>query len=792
MIKRINNIQNIGTFRDFSNGGSIQFEKLTFIYGLNTKGKTTLTEIFSSLKENEPSLITTRKSIPTVDSNQNARISIRPNQSGGEVQCVFSNTTWTQLNSNDNLHIFGSDFIHKNLFTGLSIDRQNKENFTRFILGQEGVQLATQVAEDKRLLRQKRSALPNFLPVYLRDKQEEEYLPFLSTDPTSINLEQTKTQLVDLEQRLSQEQQRLQKPSEILSIEDFPQITDSPVNIQDLINRTNSLLEREYTEISSMAIARLQQHIENNFESTDNAEQWIKEGLDTRNNQSENCSFCGQSLANSPDLIETYHTYFNEAYRDYISDISSRILNLRHEWGEVNYNLLSTITSKKALLLQYSQLINKDGFIVLATRLNELLDSTSEANLDDLIKQILNQINPDFNSKDRKPHEGVQSIDFSSLVENHNIYLRSIATISETIDSIKEAISLFKEPYRDLSQIRNRITELQVEIEIKKGAIARVEQNETCVGYQREQRETIEIDARITANEQALSTNQNEYLDRFYGRIDFHFKQFGSENFTLERGTDNRGHQPVYFLKVKFKNIEINDSNITKVFSESDKRALALSVFWAKMDFLTAEQKQNAIIVLDDPVTSFDDNRILKTINRIKESLRTVSQVIVLTHYSHFIRNFIERGMNDDFTISFIQIEQNNDTSFLQRIEGRQFIETPYEKVFSKIHAFINRERFDDIRSDLRPFLESQYFPHFYIGKLNEIQRNGIPCGTLNEKIDALFSDNEEVKSKFHEFRTTLNPDSHFFTSSNEEDIRSFAHEMMTYLYNFSHNNTSL
>src|SRR5690606_33149375 len=154
------------------NGGSIQFEKLTFIYGLNTKGKTTLTDILSSLKENEPTLITSRKSIPTVDSSQSVRISVRPHNATTQLACTFSNDSWTQLNSNDQLHIFGSDFIHKNLFTGLSVERQNKENFTRFILGQQGVQLATQIADDKRILRQKRGTLPNILPPYLRGKAE--------------------------------------------------------------------------------------------------------------------------------------------------------------------------------------------------------------------------------------------------------------------------------------------------------------------------------------------------------------------------------------------------------------------------------------------------------------------------------------------------------------------------------------------------------------------------------------------------------------------------------------------
>ncbi len=791
MIKRINNINNVGVFREFSNGGSVQFEKLTFIYGLNTKGKTTLADILSSLKGNEPNLIISRKSIPTVNSNQSVRIFVRPHNATNELPCTFSNNSWTQLNSNDDLHIFGSDFIHKNLFTGLSIERQNKENFTRFVLGQLGVQLATQIAEDKRILRQKRGSLPNILPAYLSSKDEADYLTFLSIDPTSINLEETKQQLAYLEQNHRQEQQRLERPMEILSIEDISQFNVTTTNIQALVTQTNDLLEREFNEISSAAIAKLQEHIKDNFEITENAEQWIKEGLDSRKSDSENCSFCGQSLKTATDLLYAYHSYFNDEYRKYITDISNTIERLRGQWRALNYKSLDAIIAKQALLLQYDQLIQTDAFTALVTRLNELISLTNETILNDESGQFSQQVNQAFNSKERKPHEIVKSIDFSGLLENHANYLRNSSEISITIDTIREAIRLFKEPYRDLSQIRTRISELQTEIETKKRAIARVEQNEACVLYQLEQQEISDITARITTNEHELATNQNQYLDRFYTRIDFHFKQFGSENFTLERGTDNRGHQPVYYLKVKFKDVEINDSNITKVFSESDKRALALSLFWAKMDFLTPEEKHNAIIVLDDPVTSFDDNRILMSITRIKDTLRDVCQIIVMTHYSHFIRNFMERGMNDDFTISFIEIAQNNTTSYLRRIESKNFTETTYDKVFSKIHAFINRESEADIRGDLRPFLESQYLPHFYINKFKEFTESHTPFGTLSEKIEAIFTD-EGVKAKFHEFRTILNPDSHLFTSSNVEDIRCFASGMMDYLYNFSHNTSTI
>ncbi len=788
MIKQIKSINNIGSYRDFPSGGSIQLEKLTFIYGLNTRGKSTLTEILTSLKENDPSLITTRKSIPAVTTNQSVKISLKPFGATNQFDCIFSNTSWTQLQSNDNLQIFSSDFIHKNLFTGLSIERQNKENLTTFVLGQQGVQLATQIADDKRLLRQKKSTLPNFLPSYLSGKNEGDYQQFFSTDFTAIDLEETKSMLAESEHNLRQEQQRLEKPSEILQIQDVSSFNNGTTNLQDLIDNTNILLEREFSEISSIAITKLQEHIKNNFETTENAEQWIKEGLDIRKEDSTNCSFCGQNLENASDLIDVYHSYFNQAYREYISDVSSEINNLRRQWTAISYNSLNIVIAKQALITQYSQLINTVAFTALVNRLNELIESTNEISLNDLLTRYTLQINQAFSNKERKPHEKIETINFSSLIESKTNYDNNLSAISETIESIREAIRIFKEPYQDLSQIRTKIAEFTADIEVKRKAIARVEQNDACVSYLNEKDQIAVIAARIATNEQALSSNQNQYLNDFFTRIDFHFRQFGSDNFALERGTDNRGHQPVYFLKVKFKGVEINDANITKVFSESDKRALALSVFWAKIDFLSDEEKSRAIIVLDDPVTSFDDNRILKSITRIKEILREVSQVIVLTHYSHFIKNFIERGMNDDFNVSYIEIAQNNTTSFLRKIESENFIETTYNKTFSKIQAFINRESEEDIRDDLRKFLENQYLPHFYVKEFKTYPSGATPFGTLNEKIEAIFTD-QNVKSKFHQFRTMLNADSHLFTSSNEEDIRSFASEMMDYLYNFSHNN---
>jgi len=788
MIKQIKNINNVGSYRQFSNGGSIQFEKLTFIYGLNTRGKSTLTDILTSLRDNDPTLITNRKSIPEISGNQNIKISFRPSGSTSQIDSIFSNNGWSQRSSSENLFIFSSEFIHQNLFTGISVERQNKENFTTFVLGQQGVQLATQIAEEKKLLRQKKGALPNLIPQYLRGKQKSEFHSFLSTDISTINIDEIKSQLIELESNLKQEQKRLEEPSVILGLSDIQCINASNLSINELIDDTNILLEREFSEISSLALTKLNEHIDSNFKTKDIAERWIKEGLDIQKHDTNNCTFCGQSLENAEDLINVFHSIFNQAYKDYISDILKQIEVLRKNWSTQSFNFLNNIVSQQALLVQYTQLINKDSFSELITQLEELISSTNENKLNSLLNQYSDVINDIFIKKERIPHEKIDALDFTELIDFHTKYISNLTRIDEIIRAIIVEINQFKEPYRDLSQITSKIADIESQIVIKKKIIARVEQNSDCDSYLRECNEIRSLEENIITNESTLSTNQSQYLNDFFAKIDFYFKQFGSENFTLERVTNNRGHQPVYFLKVKFKGVDVNDNNIAKVFSESDKRALALSLFWAKIDFLTDEQKSKAIIVLDDPITSFDDNRIMKSITRIKETITEVSQVVILTHYSHFIKNFIERGMNDDIAISYIEIAQDNTTSFLRRInDARKFTLTKYDEIFLKIHAFINRESEEDIRVYLRPFLESQYLPHFYIKQFKTFSEDGTPFGNLNEKINALFTD-PSVNAKFHQFRTMLNPDSHLFTSSNEEDIRDFAREMMDYLYSFSHN----
>lgn len=69
------------------------------------------------------------------------------------------------------------------------------------------------------------------------------------------------------------------------------------------------------------------------------------------------------------------------------------------------------------------------------------------------------------------------------------------------------------------------------------------------------------------------------------------------------------------------------------MFSESDRRALALCIFLSKIYLLSEDEKSKAILIMDDPVTSFDEERISCILQRLYELQPNVKQMFITTHY---------------------------------------------------------------------------------------------------------------------------------------------------------------
>lgn len=781
-VKSIKTIQNIGTFSDFHTGGSLRFEKLTFIYGYNTYGKTTITDIFQSIKDNNPNLLSVRKTIPAQSTSQKIEISIKE---ASESVLKYENNCWSRNDLSNFIEVFGSEFIHKNLFTGLKSERENKENFTQFILGEEGVSKANEISSKKKELGEKKRNLKNLIPTYVKEKTDAEIQNYLDISIKGLITEDLQSQLVTKEQDKQIESDRLKEPQKILSLPDIVDFQFETSKLSEYAEQINELLKSDYANIKDAVLEKLNAHITHSFSQTGDALQWIDKGKKlAKDTQHGDCPFCGQSLLNATELMQAYDSYFDAEYTQFVSNTEKGLREIYKQLQRCTYNYKSTAQSLLMQVMQYKEINRDENFQVLITALQDEVNQLDEDALNSKKNSVVENTNNSIEEKLKKPYASVSEIDFSDVTHSIGIYEETLQKIQTNFGVIKTNIAEFKRQYQDTQAIVVKISSISEDIEKIKKLLARIEQDQECSNYQNAINEINSLETGVSSLEAELTENQTQYLETYFSKINYLFQRFGSRNFTLELATSNRGHSPIYFLEVKFHNQKINDNELKTVFSESDRRALALAVFWAKVSLKPTKDMTKTVVVLDDPITSFDDNRIINTINVFKDSLTLLGQVIVLTHYPSFLKSFCERTKESSIATKFYKIEKDATTSKLAVEERETFTMSEYEKVFYKIIGFINREHHDCIKYQLRPFIESLYIPIVFAPSIKQAKIDGKDLSSLDKTIDAIFTD-VDINRQFHSIRTDLNPDAHIFTSNNPEDVRNFASDMMNFLYSF-------
>jgi len=326
MIKRIRKVKGVGTFSDFKTGGPLEFGKFTVIYGQNCYGKSTLCDTFRCLSTKDSDLLNKRKT----DQDQNIvqEVEIGFELQNKEYAAIFKNDSWNTNGFNYNIEVFDARFVNDNVFTGLEIDRRNKENITDFILGAENVKIAKELEALNQNSRKVKKQLSDKI------KTLEELVPQLKTDDfVRLKVIEQPEEIADSLTGLSIKKGKLEKNIEesdkILSKKE-PDELELEIKAIEILDKINELLKKGFQDINQAAAEKIAQHIEANFVNKDGAEEnWIKQGLTTYCDISQveksNCPLCGQSLKNSIVLIKAYQDYFNEEYNSFMKAIETNL-----------------------------------------------------------------------------------------------------------------------------------------------------------------------------------------------------------------------------------------------------------------------------------------------------------------------------------------------------------------------------------------------------------------------------------------------------------------------------------
>jgi wobble nucleotide-excising tRNase len=757
LIKRIKSIKQVGAFYDFGGGGSVPFadqHRLTVVFGRNTHGKSTLAEIFSSVGNDDPTILDHRESIPS-GSGLSRLVDISYVALDGTEKTAKLTTSWTANELTGNVFVFDEEFTHRNLMAGDTVTRDNREYFTDFILGEEGVDLSNQIEQFKKDIRLKKSGLSQLRPPSVSGTgvPESIVLAFVA-----LTVEESPEQL-----RLERENhlktiQRLGSAEEFLSLSlTSAKVESSAAAIKSLMDDTTTTLGSSYKDVSDAVREVLERHIADHCDGNSGAFNWLKVGHSLVGD--ETCPYCGgaKSAGNS-ELLNAYDVLFNEEFERHDSRIQSEVAQQSSRTSELlAANYPAAVQKTLEQVAQYEPFVS--GIEVELGEFRALLPSILEAQ--DTTTELLKQWQLDVQKvqavKQRAPHrELLKTFDESLLLAS----TEQIASLANEIDAIaaraknrideaRESIAQLGAPA--LEQERRKADEALKGIDRK---MSRLSDDVQCSRYKEAQEGIEALETDLAAAHVRFEENQSEYLEHYFDDLNRLFGTLGSGDFSIGAESNRVGDKRVYSLVVKYKGVRIPPERLSRTLSESDKRSLALSLFLTKLDRIP--NKFDKVVVFDDPVVSFDDNRIDASCILFKQLARDFGHVIVITHYWSVIAKFIRARAE----ASHIEIFRDATTAVLRIHDAKKAIMDPHERAFEKIVASVDAGGAAAGSRNLRPFMED----HLKLVFQKQIRENDLAEVSLSELIVGLNSVgaiSNDVARELHDQREMMNPDHH-------------------------------
>lgn len=597
-IKHINYLKDFGSFKNFKWDFTQMndFERVNLIYGYNGMGKTMLSRFFYSLSIG--------KNI--IEDSINFKENFSCETSEGKITQFDNNITKGKIN------VFNQDFIN----TELKFDENKAKKIVYYEIGKEKIKLKEKL--------NKYIKFKNIVEKYKDSKQNE----LIETDKEKTNIvEQFQDNVINcLEIRKQQFKYDVAEKylNEILA-KDIKKLNDTELN-----DTTTKYLQREKKEVSNDVvltnlfpsleqldnISRLLSEEIKRPSTTDLKDEilnWLEEGVEFQKDTEGKCLFCGRDF----DL-------------DY--------------WGKRKQEILTIITKDESFIKKEEE-INK-----CIRLLNDLLVNKISTNIraEDLYSQfqesftnLFNQLN-ECHTKSvvyvEKVHEAMsrklQNPSISIQIDNEDFYLNLRTIINNVIDIVKDLENLYakQNSYTDNIKSIKEDSENKIKLhfaslfwdsytkEIDKGRELSTLISKANGTLSKINNYISSIQQDI-ANQKAPILEIEKYLNLITGRKD-HLKIRYNDS-TQE-----------YFLE----RLENGDYKPAKLLSEGEKNILAFSYFLA----LIKETKEKEIIVIDDPVSSLDQNHFFNILHLIFNVFfnqgKKINQIFILTHNFLFFR----------------------------------------------------------------------------------------------------------------------------------------------------------
>lgn len=685
MLEKIIKIENIKQWQH-KRALSQRFDMLNLIYGRNGSGKSTLSKIFNFINENDKAAI---EALKPLESDGLPDLSLRV---GG------ANVTLNSLQTPFNFQVFNQEFIDSNLYIPNAKDRRQLSNYYEFSLGKVSVlkeqDIDTLKAEIDAINVQL-SPIDTRLTTKFPCKTVPKIRGIKATPNADVEIASFEAQIQDLK-----------------SVEHYKSRKNlSPLTLTkpDL---DTSVFTLNIESLSKEAKEKVEHHIANNLKERDVT--WLEDGTKLVN-ESNNCPFCAQPLANS-NIFNLYQDFMTESYIKAsdkfeldsdqfeldVHDIGCKIEELEVR-VKSNSEIINTWSDRiKGFNLQYD-FKDLDSFstsIVL-----ECVNLIKQKKKDLLLETDFTKFNQLFDSIFNGFDFSVYNIEVQKLNEQVTKFLNNLANgstqdLQAKIDNIEETKKRFDtEVVDDLDNHKSLSDD-------KKDKTNKI----------KELKEEIDKDQGNSIKDHKISINL--LLKNFHSMI--RIKELDKDN--KGKGGLTRLKYVITFIdkELSVENVVDNKHIFEHVLSLGDRSALALAFFLSKFAKTNSEK---SIIVLDDPMSSLDNYRKDATVVEIEKLINNGYQTIVFSHDPFFLSEIRKYSILSKHTKCF-EIDVSYKKSDPLKADSSQYITSQmvhrsdydshvlhsYHKEYNKLYDFVADAKDQlkvEIARSIRPILEA-------------------------------------------------------------------------------------
>ncbi|MBQ4818620.1 AAA family ATPase [Aquimarina sp. MMG016] len=607
MIESIEKIENLGCFSKYEKPEQLKsFDVVNTFYGANGTGKSTLSNLLYCLSKHCP--------------NKNELIE-EYFETNTEIEIITSEGKITKNNIskiNKDIYVFNTNFITEHIFNGTdanisSFDATIKLTNKKIdVIDAHLRVLKARLDYIQEVSSKLNTKFDNTWGIYKKEFQERVVGPRLTnvkpdiTANSNENLATAKLELEQLYQSYKKKDEESNSLDKISQIEIQLQGINNDPEIVDVIK---SILKTNVKEVTGERIKNNIELATREIEKRNLQDEVLTPSNWFRNagrylylfkeNSKEKCPLCDSDISDRiSDIIDEYSEYFNDnatKLLDSIQNSENHLQQLSYKKTEQVFGLIIADLKDLSITYNYSKaLITKEKVDIDKKKLSSLLSDkrkslSEKVDHEELVGSDLNQYLSQIDDRIRE---------IKKLIDSERNKLESVK-LADILSKLKSKVATITtlDFNQDLNKVLKPSKKLNFQLATQANRVDDKIKNETDL---------------LTA-QRASEVSKLDAESKF---VNIYLSYLGIDHFSIQRNKAANDN-----LIINYKSGGKPKKGLKATLSEGEKTSLAFSYFISKIRAEVLEGEEDGFkgktIVIDDPISSLDENRLFQTANLI-------------------------------------------------------------------------------------------------------------------------------------------------------------------------------